>query len=84
MIKSVKILTRLLLKLKRIFCMGFSIKRYVTLGDAWHRVFIITGLRRGSRNSNGRFGFYLNGIFLGISGRKSRISRKSMWHLVIC
>ena len=84
MIKLVKVLRRLLLKLKRIFCTGFSVKRYVTLDDAWHRVFIIVGLRRGSQNPNGNFGFYLDRIFLGISGERNRISRKPMWHLVIC
>ena len=41
MIKSVKVLRRLLLKLKRIFYTSFSVKRYVTLGDAWHHVFIV-------------------------------------------
>ena len=39
--------------------MGFSVKRYVPLGEAWHCVFIVAGLRRGSQNPKGRFGFYL-------------------------
>ena len=59
MIKSVKVFKRKLLNLKRIFCMGFSMKRYVTLGDAWHHVFIVAGIRRGSQNPDSRFGFYL-------------------------
>ena len=79
-----KVLRRLLLKLKRIFCMVFSVKRYVTLGDARHCVFIVVSLKRGSQNPNGHFVFYLEWNLLGINGERSRISRRPMWHLVIC
>ena len=64
--------------------MSLSVERYVTLGDAWHRVFIMAGLRRGSQNPKGRFGFYLEWNLLGTIEERGKMPRIPLWHLVIC
>lgn len=73
---AVKACKELELFCMREYCLGFSVKRYITLGDAWHHIFIVVGLRRSSQNPNGSLRITIDGIFLGIIGERKRIPHK--------